>query len=557
MDRLTLLAAPLLGLAYVTAGGAGLAARLAPRLPREAQAALAPLAGAALVAVASVLLPLDVPAKGVAIGVALVGVAMTVAYRRAVAEVMRAGVAPLGVAAVAIALASVPALERETWRATSLYNSTDAYHWVSQARAYLDEPAPPPATEHPDRVTYERARDRHWAPALPFGVLHLAWFGGSDPASAYGALAALVFCLLPLMTFALARGWLGWTTGGAALGGLLVAANAALLFATHFSWQQQLAGSAFALGAFASLFLALEREAKSVEVALAALFAAAAVATYRLGFAPYLAALLATAVIARRNVPWRRLGAFAGVLAVLAAPSLWALADGLPDFISEGGFSTAFKRNFPSGQPAEALGLVPHVWAAKGSWPGVLEWGWLAVATLGALAAFAAGTRSLLRRRTPRRELLAGGAALTLAGYVVLLLPPFSNYLSFKVLSYGVPFLVLLVLAAVWSGLARAAVAAAVVASAAVATVVAIDDARVAPALEVSLPRDALVSIEVEDDWDQAWALYALRNVRVSVEHPSYLITEQGITRPDAAYRRGPATHVLTRDFQLRATQVR
>jgi hypothetical protein len=489
-------------------------------------------------------------------GVGVVGSAVTIAHRAAVAEILRAGAAPLGVAVAAIVLASVPALERGTWRATSLYNSTDAYHWVSQARAYLDDPAPPPATEHPDRVTYERARDRQWAPALPFGVLQLAWVGGSDPASAYGALAALVFCLLPLMTFALARGWLEWTRGAASLAALLVAGNGALLFATHFSWQQQLAGSAFALGAFAALFLALEREAELVEVALAALFAAAAVATYRLGFAPYLAALLATAVIARRQVSRRRLGAFAVVLAVLAAPSLWALADGLPDFVSEGGFSTAFKRNFPSGHPAEAIGLVPHVWAAKASWPGVLEWGWLAVATAGALVALAAGALSL-RRRPPRWELLAGGAVLTLGGYVVLLLPAFSNYLSFKVLSYGVPFLVLLALAGVRSGLARTAVAATVVASAAVATVVAVDDARVAPGLEVSLPRDALVSIEVEDDWDQAWALYALREVRVSVEHPSYLITEQGITRPDAVYRRGPPTHVLTDDFELRSASSR
>src|SRR5688500_4615005 len=104
MDRLTLLAAPLLGLAYLTAAGAGLAARLAPRLPREAQAALAPLVGAALVAVASVLLPLDVPAKGIAIGVGLVGVAVTIAHRAAVAGILRAGAAPLGVAVAAIAL---------------------------------------------------------------------------------------------------------------------------------------------------------------------------------------------------------------------------------------------------------------------------------------------------------------------------------------------------------------------------------------------------------------------------------------------------------------------
>jgi hypothetical protein len=554
MDRLTLLASALLGLAYLTAAGAGIVVALAPRLPSAAQAALAPVTGAALVAAASVLVPLDVPAKGVAVTVGLAGIAVTVACRRAVADALRTSAAPLAVAVAAIVLAAVPALERGNGRPASLYSSTDAYHWVSQARAYMDEPARRPATEHPDRVTYERARDRQWAPALPFGVLQLAWISRADPIAVYAAFGALAFCLLPLVTFAVARGWLEWTTTRAAAAGLLVAASPALLFATHFSWQQQIVGSTFALGAFAALLLAFEREGRAVEAALAALYAAAAVATYRLGFAPYLGVLVATALVTaalvHRAVPWRRAGVFAGVLLVVGAPSLWALAEGLPDFISGGEFSTAFKRNFPSGQLAEGVGLVPHVWAAKGSWPAVLEWGWLAVATFVALAALAVG---VVRLRSERRwELLGAGAALTIGGYFVLLLPPFANYLSFKVLSYGVPFLVLLVLTGLRSGPTQAAFASVVAVSAAVATLAAIHDDRVAPTLAASLPADALVSVEVSDPWVQAWALYTLRDVRVSVEEPAYLITEQGVDVPPEAYRRGPATHVVTEDFELR-----
>ena len=131
---------------------------------------------------------------------------------------------------------------------------------------------------------------------MPFALGQLAWVADADPAETYGALAALVYAFLPLATYAAARALLGWSPRLALVAGGVIALNASLLFASHFSWQQQLAGSALAFGAAALLRLGLEQEGSRRLLVLAALLAAGALATYRLGFAPYLAALLALVV---------------------------------------------------------------------------------------------------------------------------------------------------------------------------------------------------------------------------------------------------------------------
>jgi hypothetical protein len=82
-------------------------------------------------------------------------------------------------------------------------------------------------------------------------------------------------------------------------------------------------------------------------------------------------------------------------------------------------------------------------------------------------------------------------------------------------------------------------------ASAVVATVSA-REARRAPDVTVGrLPADAVVEIATDDPWEQAWAIYALRDVRISVERPTYLLTAQGRAREAAAYRHRPVSHVL------------
>jgi hypothetical protein len=552
MPDLALLWLPLAGLALATLAGAGLVSALAPGLPADARAALAPLAGVAALAAASTLLPLGASSKAVALTVLGAGLVATLALRSAWAS-LRAGVVPLALAVAAVALAGAPALARGDWQPTSLYGSTDAYHWVSQGRAYLEEPAPKPVEEHPDRLTYERSHDQHWAVAVPFGVGQLAWLQGSDAVEAYGALAALLFALLPLASYAAARACLGWRPALAAAAGAAVTLNASLLFASHFSWQQQVAGSALAFAAAAVLRLGLAPDAPRRTLGLAALLAAGALGTYRLGFFPFLALLLAAVVGAYawrsddRRAVLRRGAGFLGAAGLLALPSLVALVRGVPEFVGSGGFSTAFKEAFPIGQPAEALGLVPRVWALEEGWGGALRIGWLLAASVLAAALFWLGIRAA--RRALRADFLLAGAALVLGGYLVLLLPVFAPYLSYKLLSYGAPFLVLLALSPLAHRRGRTEVAvtalaaAFLAASGAVATVAADRSARPPDLVAAgAVPRDAVVLISTDDPWRQAWQLYALRDVRVSVEWPTYLLTAQGRGRPAAGYRRS-ATH--------------
>jgi hypothetical protein len=173
-------------------------------------------------------------------------------------------------------------------------------------------------------------------------------------------------------------------------------------------------------------------------------------------------------------------------------------------------------------------------------WPAAARLGWLVLAWAAALVVLVAGARALSRRAS-RADFLVAGAAVTLDGYAVLLLPPaFSPYLSFKILSYGAPLLVLLVLVPLrhrpgWLALAAALL---VVPAAAVATILAErrSSERLAAGLDTSaIPKNA--TIPVEDPWEQAWTLYYLRDHRLSVDRPSYLLTEQGVNPDAAAFR--------------------
>ena len=562
MHDLALLAVPIVAIAYLTVIGAGAAVMLSPRFPAEAQAALAPVTGAALLAVTSVLIALGAPARVLAVAVGALGACATLLAWRRVTPALRSGAVPLVLALCAVSLAGAPALARGDWRVTSLYGSTDAYHWPSQARAYLRGPAAAPATVHPDRLTYERSRSQHWAVALPFGLLQLAWMSGEDPPDIYAAFAVVIFALLPLAAFAAARACLDWSRGWAAAAAAALLVNGALLFANHFSWQQQLGGTAFAFAAAATLRMGLERAAPRRELVLAALLAAAAVATYRFGFAPYLGALLLAVVVAyaaTRRESLRAVAARAGVfLAVavgLAVPSLVALAEGLPDFVSSGGFSTRFKREFPDGQLGEALGLMPSIWAREEGWSEPSRLAWLVAATIVAAVLLTLGARSLGLSAAGRADFLLAGAALSVGAYLVLLLPRFASYLSFKVLSYGAPFFVLLALTPFVRGrLPRPllpVLAAAALVSAGVATAATIDRARTPGALS-ALPGTLLgtedtVSVRLADPWEQAWALYYLRRQRLSVERASFILTGQGSSTPARAYRHRPVDYALAR----------
>jgi hypothetical protein len=140
---------------------------------------------------------------------------------------------------------------------------------------------------------------------------------------------------------------------------------------------------------------------------------------------------------------------------------------------------------------------------------------------------------------------------LTLGAYAVLRLGPWASYLSFKILSYGAPFLVLLALGPFALERTRVSLALATVAlvvpSAAVATVVAVRGSTT-PGDLASLPRlrgNGIVGVELSDPWQQAWALYYLRDRRLSVEQPSFLLTGQGEPHPKSFYRHRPLAYVL------------
>ena len=189
---------------------------------------------------------------------------------------------------------------------------------------------------------------------------------------------------------------------------------------------------------------------------------------------------------------------------------------------------------------------MPRVWAIEEDWPTGLRAGWLVAASLLAVVLLAGGVRAV--RRLGRADFVLAGSALVLGGWLVLLLPAFAPYLSYKLLSYGAPFLVLLVLAPFAGRATRRSIGAAaagavlLVASAVVATV-APADARTPPELAADVPSDATVSVTTDDAWEEAWTIYRLRGTRLSVETPTYLLTEQGRKREAAAYRHRPVTH--------------
>jgi hypothetical protein len=558
-----LLLVPLGALGYLALIGAGLAAWMSPRFPADAQAALAVLVGAALVAVASALVPLGVAARPLTVAVAAGGALVTAVLARRVLVLLRAGAVPLAVAVCAVCLAGAPALARGSWQATSLFGSTDPYHWSSQARQYQNRPTASPFSDHPDRLTYERSKTQHWAFALPFGDLQIAWLTGADPPDVYEALAAVVFALLPLAAFACARACFRWRGRWAAAAALLVVADANLLYASHFSWQQQLAGTAFLFGAAVGLRLALEPGAPRREALLAAFLAAASLASYRLGFSPYFVGLLGVVVagyaLARRGDLvriGRRLVGFIVAFGALGAPSIAAVLLGIHDFYASGSFSTKQKREFADGQIAEALGLVPRLWARQDGWSRAVTIAWLAVASVAAAVLLLYGYRALRRAGLPRADFLAAGVGVTLVLYCVFLLPSFASYLSFKVLAYGAPFLLLLVvlpaaLGRPWGALAlAAAVGLLIMPSTAVATAIAVDKTKTPGELSalarVSLPRDATVSVALDDPWQQAWAVYYLRAHRISVEHASFVLTGEGRHRDPALFRHRPVNYVVT-----------
>jgi hypothetical protein len=555
MHEALMLALPIAALLVLTVLGSGLAAVGARRFPFDAQAALAPLLGFALLSVGSTLVAAGLGVRTLLVVTLVAGSALVVWQRERVGPILRAGAAPLAVALLAIGLAGAPNLAQGNWTATSYVGNTDSYLWVSQARSFLDQPPPPPDSQFPDRVASERAANQHWAVALPVANAELAWVSHTDPVDVYGALAALLAALFPLSIFAVARGCLGWTSRLSMGVGLAAAANSSLLFASYFSWQQQLAASALAFAAIGLFRCGLEQGAPRAESAAAAFLAASSLTAYRMAFAPYLAASLAIVFLAclvrRRDLRIVKAGVvFAGAFAVLAAPALIEFGRGIGRFV-ENNVNTPFKESFPIGFPPEALGLVPRIWGSPALW--------IVGAMVLSVPLLVLGAQQLGRRRPQRADFLLSGLLLLVVGYVLALaLPRVPNYVSFKLLSYGGGFLLLVIfapLALLRRHAARVALAVCLVcltaASAAVAVVRGTEGSRSArefaglASAAKQLPLNAVVSVEIQGAWDQSWAVYALRDHPLSVPKAEYIFTRVGLNRAASYYHQPRTTHVL------------
>jgi hypothetical protein len=572
MGELGFFAYPLLGFCLLCLTGAGFAAALGRSLPLDVQAALTPLLGAAAFGIGSSLLPLGIPVQWLCLATFAVGIGVTVARRNGVRRLLGAARMPLAIVLVAGAIGAGPNLVRGDWSALSLANA-DSYFWVSQARALLDGAPPGPASVHPNRVAVEDGRSGHWATALPAADAEVAWLSHSDPADVYGVVAVLVFLLTPLAGFVAARGCLGWSSGLATVAALALAVDASRIFANAFAFQAQNLGVGLGFAAAAVLRIALERNEQSRLQILAAMLAAGALAGYRLGFAPFLLGLFVAVVAAYviSTTPWhstyrhaaRPAVGFLGFFAVLGASSLIGLAQGLPHFLTRQ--LEASGRFIGYGTFSNPLGLFPvyplqaHVLEGWNSLAGPV---WLVLANVLAVVLFVVAVRRLRRVRPPGSDFLLGSALLIFVGFCVAVLSTANPYLSFKLLAYGTPLLVLLVFSplatvsrprgvSVLAGVGLA-LSSAVAAS---ATELGYSVARSRSSSNLSgiteaakrLPQDDVITVRLDRVWDQAWAAYYLSDRRLSVVNPSAYLSDESEPRTALISAR-PPVNLLTED---------
>ena len=572
MGELGFFAYPLLAFCVLCLTGAGFAAVLGRSLPLDVQAALTPLLGAAAFAIGSSLLPLGLPVQWVSAATFGLGLCVTVARRDRVRRLLARARMPFAIVLVAGAVGAAPNLVRGDWSALSLANA-DSYLWVSQARALLDGDPPGPASLHPNRIAVEDGRSGHWATALPAADAEIAWLSHSDPADVYGVVAVLVFILTPLAGFVAARGCLGWGSGLATAAALALAVDASRIFANAFAFQAQNLGVGLGFAAAAILRIALERSEQRRLQILAAMLAAGALAGYRLGFAPFLIGLFVAVAAAYvlSTAPWRTTYrhvarpavGFLAFLAVLGASSLVGLAQGLPQFLTRQ--LEASGRFIGYGTFSNPLGLFPvyplqaHVLAGWNSLAGPI---WLVLANVLAVTLFVVAVRRLRRVRPPGNDFLLGGALLVFGGFFVAVFSAANPYLSFKLLAYGTPLLVLLVFSPLTAGsrprgvgvLAAVALALAS-AAAASATELGYSVARSRSSADLSgvtkaasrLPQKAVITVRLERVWDQAWAAYYLRDRRLSVARPSAYLVDESDERAALISTRAPV-RLLTED---------
>lgn len=540
MSTAAMLALPLGVLLTLFCTGAGLVSVLAPRLSREAQAAIAAPLGAAVFACASPLLHTGLPVEGLVAAVLVVFGCLTLAVAKRVLAMLRSAAVPLVIAAAALALTSAPALANGSWDAAAIDN-TDPYVWVSEAKSMLDGPPAGPSSTFPDRVAYEWISDLRAAVAIPFGVASIAWVARDDPVEVYGAFAAVLTALLSLGIYFCARATLGWSKALASVAALAVVANAFVFYSTFNGWQAQIALALFGTLAIFSLRLALDEAATRSEQVLAAVLAGATVATYQAVAAPFailLGVMLVGWGVRRRDADWRRsagvVGGFCVALTVIALVPIVRSLLQLPR-LADRPSPTAWAA-YAHGLPGEALGLIPRVGTAAR--PG---FAWSAIALTLTIAVVLFAVRGA--RRGSRGDVLLSTGAASLVAIGLLQLPGPSPYVSMKIVGYVAPILTLVALSglvgrtrwprtrvAVYTASAICFVfSTGIVAAVAMPHLVSASAlAPIRPAVQ-RLPADAAIGIRIEDEWRQAWAVYYLRDRRLSVHDENVFVTGFGL----------------------------
>ena len=277
-----------------------------------------------------------------------------------------------------------------------------------------------------------------------------------------------------------------------------------------------------------------------------------------MGFTPYLLASLGAVLVSylathrSRAAVTRSLSAVRASVfpfIILAAPSLVGLLLGFRKFAALG-VSTGFKKSFPQGNLAETIGLVPGAFGAAAIW--------ITLATVLGVQVVALGLL-LMRHHSPARSDFLVGVTIFLVGaYVVLLGSPLPPYASFKLLAYGAPFLLLVVvgifelLRSRWFTVGLATVLASMVmASTGVAVAKGIQHSPSAAELRgvematSGLPQTAVIRIDIDRPWEQTWAAYYLRGRRVSLGKPSYVFTAYGLRVPPRTYQHRLGQYVL------------
>jgi hypothetical protein len=558
------LIAPFATLAVLGIAGLGIAGLIAPRAPRDAQVALAPLVAAAIVFVTSPILLLDVPPRTLTAATLGVLVLATVVRRRHSIAIARRAAIPASLACLALVLFAAPALRHGTWAAATTGNQ-DAYVWVSQARSLEHGPPNGPAATTPDRVPYDLLSRQSWPVAIPGSLAELSAATWVDPVHAYGMFSAVIGAMLALAVFVGARGCLYWSQRRSAAAALVMSLNGLALFSSFYGWQAQLL-----VTTAATLFVLLlpgcfEEESGVHECAGPAVFGASAIALYGWTVAPFV--LVAVAVcweVRRRRTSrttahpsfTRRLVTITALTVALGSVAMTRAAVTLVHGAQHNSARTlSYWSQYAWSFPSDALGLVPR--SPQDVVPGAA---WEVVAVAVSAILIVQTLRAAYSSSDPGSAVVATACLTILVELIGLALVGSNPYPSLKLMGYSAPLWTLLVLGRptlpardtrpvsqlsaafvkVLKGCFLSVTACLFVTTTAFAlsrglreTVPGTEVLPAARAASALLPRDRVTLLGVESAWDQVWLAYFLRDRPVATLQPSIVFT--GYSVRDAA----------------------